>query len=579
MNLPQFLKEVDSTASSMAKGELAGFIHDIARTLPEARRTDFLARLKGRYKEEDNGFISKYQFIKSKLELIENWELTLTGYFNEEYNEWYDSNSDEFIYEDPDGVVDIIEDACKFVHQCIDQEQYKAGDEIARTLLGLQIMVGGDYEDYRDEPMSVSDLPYYHLGSMDYESFVVDAMQGAYWANELQDRADALYRTIENSNRDDITLEMVMQGGRELPDIEEFLPLWIEYLGKLTADSAKRLLKEALELTNDQEQFLVNARKFHREHPWLYEQYLLNSQGKEDERKLFVVGEEALGVIEKTYVVRSRIALLMGRMALHLDMEKEAEACWVEAFRSDTRVVNYFRLLVECRDFAAVEEEVKGICRGLYPQLKENRYSYVSGAQRKENHVSRENIYMLAFLGGEFRYVKENAMNAGNPLGWSMTFMKCGLAAFLLMLMEDECLSAGGREMCRRVVSETGFDKAEYENGILKTIEEGSEEWFWKCWCCWKKTVSLSREEKEGYLQWAGELVAKRVEGIMEGNHRKYYGECAGFIAALGEARESVGERNGKQALMMEYKELYSRRSAFHRELRAYGMADSKKKP
>ena len=64
----------------------------------------------------------------------------------------------------------------------------------------------------------------------------------------------------------------------------------------------------------------------------------------------------------------------------------------------------------------------------------------------------------------------------------------------------------------------------------------------------------------------------------MEGNHRKYYGECAAYIAALGEARESAGQRTGKQDIMVKYMELYSRRSAFREALKGYGMQDSRKK-
>lgn len=42
MNLPKFLKEVDHISGLMSKEEIAGFVHDIARTLPEAMREDFL---------------------------------------------------------------------------------------------------------------------------------------------------------------------------------------------------------------------------------------------------------------------------------------------------------------------------------------------------------------------------------------------------------------------------------------------------------------------------------------------------------------------------------------------------------
>lgn len=132
--------------------------------------------------------------------------------------------------------------------------------------------------------------------------------------------------------------------------------------------------------------------------------------------------------------------------------------------------------------------------------------------------------------------------------------------------------------MCHLVVSATGFSREEYEKGVLETITESSEEWFWKCICRWKETVSLSEEEKENYLQWVEGLVTKRVNGIMENNRRNYYEECAAYVAALGEVKESRGESGGKQRTMFRYKEMYSRRSAFHAELRAFGMTDNRKK-
>lgn len=61
-------------------------------------------------------------------------------------------------------------------------------------------------------------------------------------------------------------------------------------------------------------------------------------------------------------------------------------------------------------------------------------------------------------------------------------------------------------------------------------------------------------------------------------NRRNYYGECAAYIAALGEVRESVGEMGAKQKLMTSYKEKYPRRSAFREEMRQYGWIDTKRK-
>ena len=607
MNFTQFLKAVDQAAAAMSKEQLAEFIHDTARTLPENQREDFLAEMllfaggkethicpepSKADQEAAADFEQKRSFLRTRLERMESGELCLEGSLNPEYDDWYSSAEEEFLYSDPEGILDIIEEACRFVHQCVDCEEYQAACELTGILIGLDIMVGGEYQEYTDEPININDLKSYHLGNVDYRTLVIDAARAAYCASALSERADELYITLMNSGRRDITLEMILQGGRELPEIDAFLPLWIEHLGRMTGSSAGKLLQEALELADDGEQLLANARKYCGEHPELYEQYLTANQGKTDADSLLAVGTEALEAIEKKYLVRSRVALLTSRTALEQDRPELAETCWLEAFRSDTRVVNYLRLLMECRDFSNVREAAAQIYRETCSQLRKDSYFLPTAGGGRENQLNPTQAYLLAFLGGEFDYVRERAMNATNSLGWSASFMKCGLAAFLLLLTEDgslpqdaarqggelKTMKPGAREMLRRIVAAVGFDKSEYEKGTLRLIEESNEGWFLTCWNHWKRTVPLSREQREALLGWAEGLVTKRVQGIMEGNHRNYYGECAAYIAALGEARESGGEPNGKQATMAKYMEAYNRRSAFRQVMRGYGMQDTRKK-
>ena len=607
MNFTQFLKAVDQAAAAMSKEQLAEFIHETARTLPENQREDFLAEMllfaggkethicpepSKADQEAAADFEQKRSFLRTRLERMESGELCLEGSLNPEYDDWYSSAEEEFLYSDPEGILDIIEEACRFVHQCVDCEEYQAACELTGILIGLDIMVGGEYQEYTDEPININDLKSYHLGNVDYRTLVIDAARAAYCASALSERADELYITLMNSGRRDITLEMILQGGRELPEIDAFLPLWIEHLGRMTGSSAGKLLQEALELADDGEQLLANARKYCGEHPELYEQYLTANQGKTDADSLLAVGTEALEAIEKKYLVRSRIALLTSRTALEQDRPELAETCWLEAFRSDTRVVNYLRLLMECRDFSNVREAAAQIYRETCSQLRKDSYFLPTAGGGRENQLNPTQAYLLAFLGGEFDYVRERAMNATNSLGWSASFMKCGLAAFLLLLTEDgslpqdaaqqggelKTMKPGAREMLRRIVAAAGFDKSEYEKGTLRLIEESNEGWFLTCWNHWKRTVPLSREQREALLGWAEGLVTKRVQGIMEGNHRNYYGECAAYIAALGEAREAGGEPNGKQATMAKYMEAYNRRSAFRQVMRGYGMQDTRKK-
>ena len=63
----------------------------------------------------------------------------------------------------------------------------------------------------------------------------------------------------------------------------------------------------------------------------------------------------------------------------------------------------------------------------------------------------------------------------------------------------------------------------------------------------------------------------KRVAGIMEANRRNYYGECVAYIAAIGEVKELLGEKGGKQIYMSHFANLYPRRTAFKTELKSYG--------
>ena len=354
----------------------------------------------------------------------------------------------------------------------------------------------------------IEDLELFHLCSIDYKKLVVETMYAAYRANELSKRSEILYEILKRSERNDVTMEMIMQCSEELPEFEEFLELWIQYLGKQSSVNVERLLKEALGFVNNENKLLEFARENYVQHPGFYEQYIFNNLHCEDKKShLLEIGKEALEKIDKKYVVRSRIALMTSQVALNQEMQKEAENAWLEAFRSDTRVVNYLRLFLECVDFSDYKDEVKQIRQNMH--LKNNRVPYTAIEELKENLISDKEFYMLAFLEGEFTYVKEQGMNVKDSLGWSVTFMKCGVAAFLLLLLENENLQQGCKEMCRKIVSEVKFEKNEYENGLIKEIDGNSQEWFWNCFCRWKNTIVLSKEEKSSYMQWIEKLVEK----------------------------------------------------------------------
>lgn len=62
-------------------------------------------------------------------------------------------------------------------------------------------------------------------------------------------------------------------------------------------------------------------------------------------------------------------------------------------------------------------------------------------------------------------------MNEEKPLGWSATFMKQGLALFLLLLYRGKDLQAGMRSMLRMVVFAVGFRKGKYLKGTGREMQ------------------------------------------------------------------------------------------------------------
>ena len=75
----------------------------------------------------------------------------------------------------------------------------------------------------------------------------------------------------------------------------------------------------------------------------------------------------------------------------------------------------------------------------------------------------------------------------------------------------------------------------------------------------------MSDSDKKKIINHIDKLVQKRVAGIMDANKRNYYGECAMYIAALGEVM------NAKQDYMSKFAAQYPRRRAFKDELKSFG--------
>lgn len=111
MNLRNFLLQVDEITGQMSAGQLKAVIHENARLLAEAKRSDYLDNLKlflaepqsevmdeaGSKRKLDEEFEKECDRLLKEICKIEEGELYMECQLNYEYNEWYDSDDEEVL--------------------------------------------------------------------------------------------------------------------------------------------------------------------------------------------------------------------------------------------------------------------------------------------------------------------------------------------------------------------------------------------------------------------------------------------------------------------------------------------------
>lgn len=588
MNLTNFLKQTDAITAQYSAEQLVSFIHDIGRVLPEQGREDFLERLKaaGRKTEKASAkdgegelsFEETYQLVRNNLKRIDSQEVTIDSILNEEYDDWYGESSEEFYYEDNSGISDMLAEACDFVHTCMDMERYKEGLEIGNQLSLMEIL---SVSEYGDEELSLEDMVHYELLYCDLTKVILDIAYCAYHAVPLKKRPEALYGVMVNFQRDGITLEAIMQhGAEELPDFQEFLTRWIAYLGEKKERDADCLIREAVGLLDDSSVAAQYAEKYAAVHPGLYLN-LLENETCTDANEMVLMGMKAVKLMPKKYIMRSKVALKTAEYIIETNEDQSLlETCYFAAYESNTSAVNYLRVLLNGERTEKKKEELQEVLMKFPTQKSGSSYDMFgneSSSEREENKPDSNMIFLLRFLDGQFADVLEKGLNTSAALGWSGTFMKQGIALYLLYLYEGQWTGKGITAMADIVKGAMRFSAEEYRKGT-KRDGANDDDLFCEVFSAWKSAVQMEMDVRTLAMKKITGLLEKRTEGIMSANRRNYYGECAAYIAALGEVQESLGEMGAKQRLMTSYKDKYSRRSAFRGEMKNYGWVDIKKK-
>ncbi len=565
MNYPTFLKKVDSVASSCEKDELVSFVHEIARTLSEDKRERFLSVLESfssnseddkPRKEENISLGDEIDQALENLEEIKDGERVIQSEYNEEWDDWDGDWEDEFVFSDPEDVIDDIAEAVSLVHEALDHEEYVKGALLVLRLSEVKAVVHGDCDE---EYMGVGDLIMHHLVDVDTETLLRESLYLTYMGNEEESRAEAMVGVMDNFGRYYITLEDILESAFGEIDLKRFLPSWIDALASRPSSSVGKLLEEAIDMVDDSKTILDTASRYAQSHPELYLSVMRSGLENAPSSIMLDIGLKAMEEVPVDSDKRSEISLRTAQYGLDAGKQDIAKECWLQAFISTPSVVNFLRVRLLSENWTEYREKMLSTAQSYYSsKISWDKKPYAT----------------ILFFASRFDEMTDKYMKAGNGIGWSSTFMKEGIA-FLLMLLLSDGKGGRGMEMMRSsAFVASSFNAYEYALGTDIDIPDSDYEVFMQCFDSWKDSVVLDVLQCE---KWIGEIekwIELRVDAIMAADKRKYYGECASFIAALGEVEESRGKSNAKQILMSNYRNLYPRRRAFIAELISYGMRE-----
>lgn len=592
MNLSEFQKKTEQMIVSMNEKELMQFIYKLTRKVPEGKREEFItmlmqsggshsieeqAKIMQRNKSEEQKIQEEFEQLKNNIGKIQEGEMYIHAYG---YEQGYWGDNWKYEYEDPEGVGNIYENGCRLLVRCVNTGLYAIAEEIFNLLWENEVSVDDEGDGFT---LSVEEMVSEKLISVNLENLALYVWYAVYQASSKEERVKNLYTYISVPIFKHIQLEKLMQtGNAELTDFDDFLEEWIEFLSTKNGNTEEYMLKDALSMHCDSEEILKIARRVSNIHPGLYLEVLKTAEKNHDYERVCTIGTEAMEQINKEYVIRSNIALLVAEAALRQGDEDKAKECLWEAFVSDSTPVSFLRLILNTSNPSVYINRASSVLHNITKSHENNCLSQ----ELKKNNISDMDLSILEFLLGDFETSMNQCLNIKKSLGWSGSFVKCGIALFLLLLVDGEGLGSGCRRMLLDAEIYMGFKAEEFYRGTRYWIEQGNietvkikeQEVFRECFLKWKSMQEVSDGKKEEYIDKLEKMIDGRVQAIVSGKYRNHYNSVAALIAALGEVKESLGKVQSKQMILQKYREQFPRYSSFIGELRTYGMMDVRRK-
>ncbi len=568
----QFVKDVCDRIEKLSREQLAWSVRQMALILPHGEQESFRriltvagkSPLAGIQMEELTleDLKKKIPWAEEVLGAIDNDELVLWEDISKDWEE--DNPFDEdnkFVYSDPDGVMERIREIARLVHGLVEAGEYEPAFKLGKSFLDIDITVmnRSDSDAFGEIVSLDGACKKLDLHSGELKQLALDTALCAYHCSQspLEGIYDAL---ISVPSLHPGMGDLIASSRGELENQPAFLDSWTDYLGKLNEDKSRSLYEEALSLFPDLEERVEKVRTYSEIHPEGYLDLMRDKEIPAQER--FRIGLDGINRLELHRVIRADIALETAQLAFLTHQSALArELCWQEAFIASPTPTNCLRALVNSRDQRSRMEELRAAYNDDY--VLEHRKS-----------SSVEDVPELFFLMGYFDKVLPLIRLPRKQVYGVSTFARTGTALFLTLLYRGTEPTPSIRVMTNIACKGLNFNKKEYRRGLPRSKPVRTCE-FSVVFGEWKKIIDTipERLHTRGILNHLEKVVMEQVAAVCEKKSALpyEYEECADFLGAIGDVRESFGQPEKKQTLLASIAETYPDRKELLEQLRRVG--------
>jgi hypothetical protein len=367
--------------------------------------------------------------------------------------------------------------------------------------------------------------------------------------------------------------DLVQISVRPLPDREQFLADWIDFLRTQDGPSGSDVdawLREAVRLAQGTPGLEALAQAEGQTRPRAYLDWFTALQEEGKYKEMLAAAQEALQALPAQLPIRAAVADHLCAAAAQLNETEALRLGRWEAFVAKPtlpRMLDLWDVAVDAAERTALMQQTVEHVRDYLANPPVRRVEIMRGGDAIERPVwiDQSVLAHACLLAGDWDAAHHLAAQA-RVLGWSSSESHQGLVvAAFLVLLSDQTLEAVPSNLAQFWEWSVQYSASAWswrrveEDPVHERLARAYAEQF--------AAAALSTDRQERYLSWCLDVAHQRVDAIVGNQHRGSYNKAAVLTVACAEVLRLRGNQRAADTLVNDVRSRFPRHRAFQREM------------